>query len=236
MPLVRGHHSFDDEFTQIPNSWLRDKRLTFKARGLFAMLLSHSQGWELTIETVAKQNQEGRDAIRSAIRELEKFGYVKRSQVNKDGRFGEALWTTQDPDALPYAGFPSAGFPTSDNPTHKNNNLKEQQVKNNKYTAQSQELFDEFWKEYPRKLDKAKAFRAFNSALSRASFEDILAGVISYKNDPNRLDEFTKYPASWLNADSWENGPLPFDPRAAKKKQQAEQDKIMREWGIDESE
>jgi hypothetical protein len=200
------------------------------------MLLSHSQGWELTIETVAKQNQEGRDAIRSAIRELEKFGYVKRSQVNKDGCFGEALWTTQDPDALPYAGFPSAGFPTSDNPTHKNNNLKEQQVKNNKYTAQSQELFDEFWKEYPRKLDKAKAFRAFNSALSRASFEDILAGVISYKNDPNRLDEFTKYPASWLNADSWENGPLPFDPRAAKKKQQAEQDKIMREWGIDESE
>ena len=65
--------------------------------------------------------------------------------------------------------------------------------------------FEEFWNSYPRKLDKAKAFRAFKSALARAKFEDILAGVIAYRNDPRRNPEFTKYPASWLNADSWEN-------------------------------
>jgi hypothetical protein len=65
--------------------------------------------------------------------------------------------------------------------------------------------FEEFWNSYPRKLDKAKAFRAFKSALSRAKFEDILAGVIAYRNDPKRNPDFTKYPASWLNADSWEN-------------------------------
>jgi hypothetical protein len=65
--------------------------------------------------------------------------------------------------------------------------------------------FDEFWNAYPRKLDKAKAFRAFKSALKRATFEDILAGVIAYRNDPARNPDFTKYPATWLNSDAWEN-------------------------------
>ena len=78
--------------------------------------------------------------------------------------------------------------------------------------------FDEFWNAYPRKLDKAKAFRAFKSALKRAKFEDILAGVIAYRSDPTRNPEFTKYPASWLNADSWENAATPSaDSEAAER-------------------
>lgn len=230
MPLVRGFHAFDDHFTQIPNEWLRDSRLTFKARGLLSMLLSHSQGWSLSIGSIAEQNQEGRDAIRSAIIELEDFGYLTRSQVNENGRFGEVVWVTQDP-----ADLPLPENPLPENPTHKNNNIKEEQFKNNE-RIYAQSLFDDFWNEYPRKVDKSKAAKAFKSALTRAKYEDILAGAIQYKADPNRLDEFTKYPATWLNADSWENGPLPFDPRAAKKREQQEQEKIMKEWGNLESE
>jgi hypothetical protein len=177
MPLIRGHHSFDDHFTQIPNDWLRDNRLTLKARGLMALLMSHREGWSLSINTLANQNQEGKDAIRSAIHELEQCGYLYRTQVNEGGKFGESVWITQDP-----ADYPMSENPTTENPTPKNNNLKEQQVKNNK----EQELFIEFWNAYPKKVDKAKAFRAFKSALSRATFEDILAGLIAYRNDPKR--------------------------------------------------
>ena len=227
MPLVRGFHAFDEHFTQIPNDWLRDSRLTFKARGLLGMLLSHSAGWSLSVQSISEQNQEGRDAIRTAIKELEEFGYLIRTQVNENGQFGEAVWTTQDP-----TDFPSSGFPPSDNPTPKNNNIKNNNIKNNKRIyAQNEELFKEFWKEYPRKLDRVKALKAFNSALNRATFEDILAGAIKYKNDPNRLDEFTKYPATWLNADAWENGPLPEDKRATKRREEMEQERLMKEWG-----
>lgn len=66
-------------------------------------------------------------------------------------------------------------------------------------------LFDEFWKEYPLKKDKGKAIKAFKSALTRASFDEVMAGTIAYRNDPQRKPEFTKFPATWLNADSWEN-------------------------------
>lgn len=203
MPLIRGHHLFDNHFTQIPNAWLRDDRLSFKARGLIGLVMSHSGGWSLSINSLAEQNQEGKDAIRSAIAELEKFGYLTRTQINEGGRFGESVWTTHDPGE-PLADLPLAENPTTDNPTTKNNNLKEEQFKNT-----TKDLFIEFWNAYPRKLDKAAAFRAFKSALKRTKYEDILAGVIAYRNDPARNPDFTKYPATWLNSDAWENAASP---------------------------
>jgi hypothetical protein len=79
------------------------------------------------------------------------------------------------------------------------------------------EMFSDFWNEYPRKSDKRAATKAFKSALNRAKFEDILAGVIRYANDPNLPEQrYIKHPATWLNADAWENGPLPDDPRKTK--------------------
>jgi len=99
--------------------------------------------------------------------------------------------------------------------------LIEPLLENNLTKAQSEELFNEFWTAYPRKLDKAKAFRAFRSALKRATFEDILAGVLLYRNDPKRDPDFTKYPATWLNNDSWENTHEPSkDSEAARRAQE----------------
>jgi hypothetical protein len=201
MPLIRGHHSFDDQFTQIPNAWVRDSRLTFKARGILAMLLSHIEGWQLNIYSIAQMNIEGRDAIRTAINELEALGYLRREQPVSNGKFQEVVWITQDPDfstISPPSGFPTTDKPMTENPLYKNTIKKEN---HNKEAS----LFDEFWNAYPRKLDKGKASKAFKSALKRASFEDIMAGLQGYINDPTRKPEFTKYPASWLNADSWLN-------------------------------
>jgi hypothetical protein len=95
------------------------------------------------------------------------------------------------------------------------------------------DLFKEFWDNYPRKIDKAKAYRAFKSALKRAKFEDILAGAIAYRNDPTRKPDYTKYPASWLNADSWENAATLPEVRAAaearREKEKAASDAYIRE-------
>lgn len=209
LPLVRGHHSFDHSFTQIPNQWLRDNRLTFKARGLLALLLSHSEGWSLSISSLAQNNLEGKHAIGEAIHELENYGYLKRRQVNENGRFGEVVWETCDPEPL-------TDFPPTDNPPLKNN-IDKNTNKNNKNN--NQELFLEFWNQYPQKRDKGAAVRAFRSALTRAKFEDIMAGVIRYRNDPSRNPKFTKYPATWLNADSWENDYQSVDDTATERRQ-----------------
>ena len=201
MALVRGKHKFDGHFTQIPNEWLRDNRLTFRARGLLAQIMSNASGFHLSIAGLAAQNREGKDAIRAAIAELEKFGYLKRDQKN-DGRFGESVWETCDPVDL--ADFPTTEKPTTENPTPKNNNIKNIEIKNTN-NKNNNDLFEKFWDEYPRKRDRGPAMKAFASALKRTSFEKIMDGLTRYKNDPTRKPEFTKYPATWLNADGWEN-------------------------------
>jgi len=96
--------------------------------------------------------------------------------------------------------------------------------------AQTEKLFDEFWTSYPRKLDKAKAFRAFRSALKRAKFEDILAGVIAYRNDPKRDPDYTKYPATWLNNDAWENAATTPEARAGIEARREKEIKASREY------
>jgi hypothetical protein len=74
--------------------------------------------------------------------------------------------------------------------------------------------FDAFWAMFPRKVGKPKARTAFNQALRRASLEDILAGAKRYAEDPNRSDEFTAHPTTWLHRDGWNDDPLP--PRGRK--------------------
>jgi len=241
MPLVRGHHAFDDQFAQIPNSWLRDARLSLKAIGLLAQIMSHSVGWSMSIRSLAKANGNGTDTIKSAVLELETLGYLRRSQKqnqNADGTFGDYKFVTASPYIPVVAGRQGVTQnPVTVKPRHGETGHKEyqepreEQTKKNSKRITAQNLFNEFWKEYPRKLDKGKALKAFSSALARETFENILAGAIQYKSDPNRMDEFTKYPASWLNADSWENGPLPEDSRAKKLRDKTQQEKLMEEWG-----
>lgn len=111
------------------------------------------------------------------------------------------------------SGVTTGGVQTLIEPLQETNNLTKAQ-------------FEEFWNSYPRKIDRGKAFRAFKSALKRAKFEDILAGAIAYRNDPTRNPDFTKYPASWLNADSWENAAtLPEVRQAAEEKRQKEKER-----------
>jgi len=214
MPIKRGRHSFDDNFTQIPNAWLRDQNLSFKARGLLAYIESHTPEWNISVHWLAANNPEGKEALRSAIAELELFGYLRREQENEGGRFGEVTWTTQEPLA--------------ENPPAENRPLKKTIDKKTIDKNIEREQFDEFWSLYPKKNDKTQAFRAFRRALNRVTFEDILAGVIKFVSDPNLPEgkRFIKNAATWLNADGWADAPLP--ERKKNRKQENDWDALQR--------
>lgn len=70
-------------------------------------------------------------------------------------------------------------------------------------------MFEEFYRAYPRHVAPGAARKAYNNALKRATPETILAGALRYRDDPNRSDEFTKHPSTWLNQDCWGDDPLP---------------------------
>lgn len=69
--------------------------------------------------------------------------------------------------------------------------------------------FDDFWNTYPRHDDKPAARRAWAKAAKTTNPQTILDGATRYRDDPNRIDQFTKHPGTWLNAEAWNNDPLP---------------------------
>lgn len=213
MALIRGHHSFDDHFTQIPNDWVRDERLSLEARGLLAQIMSHRPGWNLSIKSMAYQNRIGRDKVKRILDELLAHGYLERSEKQSHDERGHLAgfdYTTRDPDGVTQK--PCKVEPAKAEPIKADRALKKTKSKENKdleKTIDIEKGFADFWSIYPKKDDKPLAKRSFEKALNRADLETILAGAERYRNDPNREPGFTKNPSTWLNADAWENGPLP---------------------------
>ena len=72
-------------YTVMSNYHLRDKSLSLKAKGLLSQMLSLPEDWDYTLSGLAVINRESKDAIRSAVNELEKAGYIKRRQTTDAG-------------------------------------------------------------------------------------------------------------------------------------------------------
>jgi hypothetical protein len=47
--IIRRNLNFEDHFTTIPNQWVRDSRISLRARGLLAQLVSHRPGWRVSV-------------------------------------------------------------------------------------------------------------------------------------------------------------------------------------------
>lgn len=74
-------------YTVMANYHLRDKEISLKAKGLLSLMLSLPSEWDYTLAGLAYINKEGIDAIRTAIKELEKAGYIVRArQRNEAGQ------------------------------------------------------------------------------------------------------------------------------------------------------
>lgn len=71
-------HCHDRNFTILDNPLLDDERLSLRARGLLALLLSKPDDYPVNATDLAKRAKEGRDAIEATIRELIEVGYVRR--------------------------------------------------------------------------------------------------------------------------------------------------------------
>lgn len=83
------------------------------------------------------------------------------------------------------------------------------------------ELFERFWSVYPRRVSKRGAFLEFERALKRADPSVIISGAERYRDDPNRVQEFTKHPTTWLHQDCWNDDPLPARSQPRRPEDQA---------------
>lgn len=103
------------DYTVMSNYHLRDTRLSLKAKGLLSQMLSLPENWDYTLSGLSFINRESKDAIRSAVNELEKAGYVERRQTtDARGKFSGNEYIIHESPIMP---DPSLDSPSSDNPT-----------------------------------------------------------------------------------------------------------------------
>lgn len=67
-------------------------------------------------------------------------------------------------------------------------------------------LFEQFWSEYPRKIGKANAEKAWLKAVKDNSATDIVHAAAQFRRHCQRVSKdvkFTPHPATWLNGGRW---------------------------------
>lgn len=69
--------------------------------------------------------------------------------------------------------------------------------------------FVEFWATYPYRTAKGAARKAWAKAITRADPSVIISGAAKFRDDPRRNPAYPPHPATWLNADRWEDEPVP---------------------------
>ena len=116
MSIIRAARSAEGRYTQILNTALQDHRLSFRARGLMAYLLSLPPSARINSSQLAERTKEGREAIRTALRELEEHGYLRRTKQRTDkGTFRPESVVCDDPELLKGDG-PEPENPSPEDP------------------------------------------------------------------------------------------------------------------------
>ena len=115
MPVFRIERTRD--YTVMSNHHLKNPHLTLKAKGLLSMMLSFPDEWNYSERGLAAICKEGVDAIHSAIKELEKAGYMERHQLRgQGGRIVDTEYVIYETPHKPDTAPPDTGNPDMDDP------------------------------------------------------------------------------------------------------------------------
>ena len=118
----------NQNYTVMSNHHLRNPDLSLKAKGLLSQMLSLPEEWDYTLKGLSQINREGIDAIREAVRELERAGYVTRTRVrNEKGQLGAADYVIHE---FPVPTKPTLENPMQENPTQLNKELSSKDLQN----------------------------------------------------------------------------------------------------------
>ena len=188
-------------YTVMSNHHLRNKELTLKAKGLLSQMLSLPEDWDYTLAGLSHINREKIDAIREAVKELEKAGYIVRSRERDEkGRLRGADYVIyeqpqpKEPEAATSSEKPpTSDLPTLENPTLDNPTLEKPTQEKPTLENPTQLNKDEAATPPERKRTEAKT----NSAIE--IYREIIKENIDYdiliqdpKMDKDRLDEIVE--------------------------------------------
>lgn len=222
MGVRRTELAFEGQFTQIPNAWVRDERLSRKARGVLTEIMSHRIGWHVSVNGLVKSGPEGRDAIKAALVELKDAGYLQVSQTRGDGgRWNEVEYELCDPstaDGFSVTGGLAANGSAASGQSAPKNTIYQEDHQIELLSADADDepnRLDEIWKLWPspRRSTRKVAEQKLRAALKVASWDEIIAAAVKHAeiwaswSDSDRR-QFVPLLPTWLHQERW-TGALP---------------------------
>ena len=131
-------------YTVMSNHHLRNKELSLKAKGLLSQMLSLPEDWDYTLAGLSFINREKIDAIREAVKELERAGYIVRSRERDEkGRLrGTDYVIFEQPQTPPVSDLPTLDNPTLEKPTQEKPTLENPTQLNKDILSKEQSITD----------------------------------------------------------------------------------------------
>ena len=79
----------NNNYTVMSNYHLRDRSLSYKAKGLLSFMLSLPEDWDYSLVGLSSISKESRDGIRTILKELQEHHYVEIEKVRGDKGYFE---------------------------------------------------------------------------------------------------------------------------------------------------
>jgi len=189
-----------EKYGQTPNKLLNNSDITLKAKGLFGFLQSKPNGWKFSAFRISKQTKDGPESVRTALKELEENGCLKRKAVrDENGKWNGYDYYLLEP---PKGDKPSTDNPSSDKPSTENHitlsnkdisnkdiSNKEIDIADKSADTEFKSLYNEFIELNPHlKWDNKTERKATQELLDKHGFEQSMGIVKLYKE--NMADKY----------------------------------------------
>ena len=157
-------------YTVMSNYHLRDKSLSLKAKGLLSFMLSLPDDWDYSLAGLCSICKEGKDAIRSTLKELKDNNYlVIEKSKNDKGLFEYTYIIYEEPHIEKELVYPDTENPYMDNPDMDNPT----QINTNKQNTKEQNDKDDKEKHNILTLDLIKKGYIQNDDIQSFFYDDL---------------------------------------------------------------
>ena len=215
----------------INSAILKDKNVSLKAKGLFALVMSLPDNWDFSLKGICAITKENYTAVNSSIKELIDAGYCHREPLKEHGKFvGYNYEFYEIRTDSPYLGFLNTENPNMENLKTKNNYstilnspIKEDKKEDNSTilnspvinkeeknilsddNKKSDDLFDLIWKKYKKGSKKAavKAWGKLKDKQREQAFKNVDDYLLYCKRSGRPLKDVSTYLNGECFNDDW---------------------------------
>lgn len=149
------------DYTVMSNHHLKDKSLSLKSKGLLSMMLSLPEEWNYTTRGLATICKEGVDSIGTALKELEKAGYIKRNRLrDSHGKITDTEYIIfEQPQRQDISEPQNTDLPNTDKP-HTENPYMDNQDTDNPCTENTAQLNTNILNKNISSIDKSNPIQS----------------------------------------------------------------------------